>query len=198
MTRNQRLFRQMEFLVEIDKLKGVFRRTWLIDKSRHENDAEHSWHLAVLAVLLSEYAGRPNLDLLRIVKMVLVHDLVEIDAGDTYAYDEAAAVTQADREQKAADRIFDILPPDQADEFRGLWNEFEARETAEARYAAALDRLQPFLHNYYTEGKAWLEHGVTSDRVVARTHPIADGAPALWQLVQDLIRDAVEKGYLAE
>ena len=198
MTEKNRLSRQVEFLLEIDKLKGVFRRTWLIDESRLENDAEHSWHLAVLAVLLSEYAPRGNLDLLRAVKMVLAHDLVEIDAGDTYAYDRTAAATQADRERKAADRIFNILPPDQASEFRALWDEFEARQTPEARYAAALDRLQPFLHNYYTRGKAWLEHGITSDQVVARTQPIADGAPELWNLVQDLIHDAVEKGYLGK
>ncbi len=196
MTQKDRLSRQVEFLLEIDKLKGVFRRTWLIDKSRLENDAEHSWHLAVLAVLLGEYAAQKDLDLLRAVKMVLIHDLVEIDAGDTYAYDRTAAATQADRERKAADRIFKILPPDQAADFRALWDEFEARQTPEARYAAALDRLQPFLHNYYTRGKAWQEHGITSDQVVARTRPIAAGAPELWDLVQDLIRDAVEKGYL--
>lgn len=198
MTKKDRLSRQVEFLVEIDKLKGVFRQTWLIDKSRLENDAEHSWHLAVLAVLLGEYAAEKDLDLLRAVKMVLIHDLVEIDAGDTYAYDETAAATQADRERKAADRVFNVLPPDQAADFRALWDEFEARQTPEARYAAALDRLQPFLHNYYTRGKAWLEHGITSDQVVARTRPIADGAPELWELVKDLIRDAVEKGDLAK
>ena len=198
MTKKDRLSRQVEFLVEIDKLKGVFRQTWLIDKSRLENDAEHSWHLAVLAVLLGEYAAEKDLDLLRAVKMVLIHDLVEIDAGDTYAYDETAAATQADRERKAADRVFNVLPPDQAASIRALWDEFEARQTPEARYAAALDRLQPFLHNYYTRGKAWLEHGITSDQVVARTRPIADGAPELWELVKDLIRDAVEKGDLAK
>ena len=198
MTKKDRLPRQVEFLVEIDKLKGVFRQTWLIDESRLENDAEHSWHLAVLAVLLGEYAAEKDLDLLRAVKMVLIHDLVEIDAGDTYVYDETAAATQADRERKAADRIFNVLPPDQAASIRALWDEFEARQTPEARYAAALDRLQPFLHNYYTRGKAWLEHGITSDQVVARTRPIADGAPELWELVKDLIRDAVEKGDLAK
>ena len=193
-----RLSQQLDFLVEIDKLKHVMRRTWLMDTSRRENDAEHSWHLAVLAVLLAEYAAEKDLDVFRVVKMVLLHDVVEIDAGDTYAYDPVGALDQADRELKAADRLFRILPADQAREFRGLWDEFEAGQTPEARYAAALDCIQPFLHNYYTQGKAWQEHGVTSDRVLARTRRIADGAPVLWTLAQELIRDAVAKGYLAK
>ncbi len=193
-----RLSQQIEFLVEIDKLKGVLRRTWLMDASRRENDAEHSWHLGVLAVLLAEYAPQPDLDLLRVIEMVLLHDVVEIDAGDTYAYDPVGQLDQPQRERKAADRLFHILPADQAQAFRGLWDEFEAGETAEARYAVALDCLQPFLHNYYTQGKAWQEHGITSDQVVARTRRIADGAPVLWKHVDELIRDAVAKGYLAE
>jgi len=198
MAEQDRLLRQVEFLVEIDKLKGIFRRTWLIDQSRLENDAEHSWHVALLAVLLLEHAAGGDLDVLRVVKMLLIHDLVEIDAGDTYVYDEVGRLDQPQREREAADRIFNMLPGDQAVEFRGLWDEFEARATPEARYAAALDRLQPFLHNYFTQGKAWQEHGVTSDRVLLRTRPIADGAPALWPYVEDLVRDAVEKGYLAK
>ncbi len=194
----ERLSQQIRFVVEIDKLKSVLRQTWLMDASRRENDAEHSWHLAVLAVLLAEHAAEQDLDLLRAVKMALLHDVVEIDAGDTYVYDPVAAMDQSQRERKAADRIFQILPPDQAQEFRGLWDEFEARQTPEARYAAALDRLQPFLHNYYTQGKTWQEHGITSKQVVAHTRSIADGSPALWQYVGELIRDAVDKGYLAE
>jgi len=194
----QRLERQIGFILEIDKLKRVFRRTWLLDKSRLENDAEHSWHLAVMAVLLLEYAEEPGLDLLRVLKMVLVHDLVEIDAGDTYAYDAQGALDQQQREQAAAERIFNLLPPDQAEEIRGIWDEFEARETPEARYAAALDRLQPLLHNYHTQGKAWLEHAVRSGQVFRRNAPAADGSKVLHEYAEGLIRRAVEKGYLAE
>jgi putative hydrolase of HD superfamily len=192
-----RLDRQIEFIVEIDKLKQVFRRTWLTDQSRRENDAEHSWHLAMLVVLLREYAAQPDLDLLRTLKMVLVHDLVEIDAGDTLVYDLVAAQDKSVREQKAAQRIFNLLPPDQAAEIRALWDEFEARQTPEARFAAALDRVQPILHNYYTQGRAWREHGVTSAAVIARNQHIAEGSPALWQYIRGLIKDAVERGYLA-
>ena len=191
-----RLQQQLAFVREVDKLKHVFRRTWLLDGSRLENDAEHSWHLALMTFLLSEYASGENLDLIRVLKMVVVHDLVEIDAGDTYAYDSEGRETQAERELRAADRIFSLLPPDQAMAFRALWEEFEARETAEARYAGALDRLQPLMHNYFTEGRAWLEHGVTADPVIVRCHPIADGSPRLWQYAEHLITDAVARGYL--
>ena len=181
-----------------DKLKQVLRQTWHLDESRRENDAEHSWHLAVMAMLLLEHAKEPGLDLLRVLKMVLVHDIVEIDAGDTFAYDEVGALDKDEREQAAARRIFNILPEDQAAELRALWDEFEARQTAEARYAAALDRLQPLLHNYHTRGKAWRQHGVTSAQVLARNCHVAEGSPALWEFAEGLIRDAVAKGYLAE
>ena len=196
MTDRSRLQQQIDFLVEIDKLKQVLRRTWLMDQSCYENDAEHSWHIAVAAMLFREYADDPNVDLLRVIKMLLVHDLVEIDAGDTYAYDEQRLVDQAECERRGADRIFGLLPPDQAAEFRSLWEEFEARQTPEARYAAALDRFQPLVHNYLTGGRAWREHGVTSDKVRVRNRPVADGSPTLWQYAEDLIRDAVEKGFL--
>lgn len=196
MTEPSRLSRQIEFLVEIDKLKHVVRQTWLMDGSRRENDAEHSWHLAALALLLGEYAAEPGLDLLRVLKMVVVHDLVEIDAGDTFAYDTVGAKDKELREQRAAERIFNILPTDQATEIRSLWNEFEARQTPEARYATALDRFQPILHNYYTQGKAWRHHGITADQVIQRNRSIAEGAPELWRHVVGLIRDAVEKGYM--
>ena len=191
-----RLEQQLAFVREVDKLKHIFRRTWLLDGSRLENDAEHSWHLALMTFLLPEYALAENLDVLRVLKMVVVHDLVEIDAGDTYAYDSTGRETQAEREQQAADRIFALLPADQGPELRALWDEFEARETPEARYAAALDRLQPLMHNYFTEGRAWREHGITADQVVTRCHPIADGAPQLWQYAEKLINDAVKRGYL--
>jgi putative hydrolase of HD superfamily len=192
-----RLAQQIDFIVEIDKLKRVFRQTWLMDQSRKENDAEHSWHLAVMVILLQEHAKEQGLDLLRVLKMVLIHDLVEIDAGDTFVYDAVGALDKAQREQRAADRIFNLLPADQAAELRRLWDEFESRSTPESRYAAALDRLQPILHNYFTEGRAWREHGVTSEMVTARNRHIAEGSPALWEFVEGLIRDAVAKGYLA-
>ena len=196
-TDQPRLAQQVGFLVEVDKLKHILRQTWLMDQSRRENDAEHSWHVSLLAVLLIEHAAEPGLDLLRVVKMLLIHDLVEIDAGDTFVYDEVGARDKAEREQRAAGRIFGLLPPDQEMAIRSLWDEFEARQTAEARYAAALDRFQPVLHNYFTQGKAWRQHGITSGQVLTRNRHMAEGAPALWEHVQTLVREAVEKGYLA-
>ncbi len=194
---DDRFDQQIRFLREIDQLKGVFRQTWLLDRSRKENDAEHSWHLGVMAMLLAEHAAEGALDAARVVRMVLVHDLVEIDAGDTFAYDAEGERDKADREQAAAGRIFALLPDDQGAELRALWEEFEARETPEARFAAALDRLQPLMHNYFTEGAAWKEHGVTADQVVERNRHVAEGAPRLWAFARFLIDDAVEKGYLA-
>jgi len=195
---SSRLAQQVEFIVEIDKLKQVYRRTWLTDKSRQENDAEHSWHLGMMAILLLEHAQQPELDVLRVLKMVLIHDLVEIDAGDTFVYDDAGAVDKAERENAAADRVFGLLPADQAAELRAIWEEFEARQTMEAKYAAALDRFQPMLHNYRTQGKAWQEHGITADQVIARNQHIAEGSPALWDYAQEFVADAVAKGYLRE
>jgi len=192
---SDRLGRQIEFILEIDKLKQVFRQTYLLDESRKENDAEHSWHFAMLAVLLSEYANEP-IDLLKVVKMALVHDLVEIDAGDTYLYDEAGHADKAEREQKAADRVFGLLPKDQGEELRALWDEFEAKETPEARFAGTIDRLQPLLHNLNTEGRAWHEHGIRADQVIKRTCVIADGSSDLWDYARKQIDLAVEKGHL--
>lgn len=192
----ERLQRQMEFLIEIDKLKHVFRRTLLMDKSRHENDAEHSWHLAMMALILSEYANEREIDLLRVVKMLLVHDLVEIDAGDTYAYDETGNTDKAQREQAAAHRLFSMLPSDQAEELHALWEEFEQHSTAESRFAAVLDRLQPLMHNYHTQGAAWQQHGITSDKVLKRAEAMKSGSEPLWQYAEKMIRSAVEKGYL--
>ena len=164
----ERLKKQIDFIVEIDKLKHILRRTVLIDKSRRENDAEHSWHLAVMAILLKEYAAE-DVDLEKVMKMVLVHDLVEIDAGDTFCYDAKANLDKRDRELCAADRLFAILPEDQAKELRRLWEEFEECTTPEARFAASLDRLQPFIHNVHTDGHTW-KNGVTSDQVHARRY----------------------------
>lgn len=193
----ERLKQQLDFIIEVDKLKHVFRQTVLMDSSRRENDAEHSWHLALMAVLLAEHANWPDINLLKVIKMVLVHDIVEIDSGDTFCYDEEGYRTKAARENAAADRLFAILPEDQGEEIRALWEEFDARQSREARFAAALDRLQPMLHNYNTNGRTWQEHGVTSDQVMARNRHIAEGSAALWRYAEAMIHDAVEQGILA-
>ena len=194
----QRLQQQIEFMLEIDKLKHILRRTILTDRSREENSAEHSWHIAMAVFLFSEYAQDQNIDWYRVVKMLLVHDLVEIDAGDTYCYDHQSRKDQAQREQKAAERIFKILPLDQSISFRELWDEFENRETPESKYANALDRFQPFLQNYATKGQIWQKNNITRRQVKDRMQPVLDGAPLLWNLVELLIDDAVQKKYLAE
>lgn len=193
-----RFRRQIEFILEVDKLKQVQRRTILMDKSRRENSAEHSWHIALTVMVLSEYARDADIDFLRVMKILLVHDLIEIDAGDTYCHDEKGKKNQAERERLAADRIFNILPPDQAGTFRDLWDEFEDRKTPESRFANALDRVQPLLHNYFTQGQTWLENDIKSDQVKSRMQPVDDGAPVLWNYVSSLIDDAVKKGFLSE
>jgi putative hydrolases of HD superfamily len=192
-----RLEQQLRFLVELDKAKTVFRQSYLTDGSRKENDGEHMWHLALFVLVLAEHAAEP-IDVAKVLQMVLVHDIVEIDAGDTYIYDEVAKATQAARESAAADRLYGLLPPDQGARLRAVWEEFEARETAESRFAAAVDRLQPLLLNLATEGRAWREHGMTADRVRAVNEKIALGSPALWDHVRRLLDDAVAKGYLPE
>ncbi len=194
----QRLERQIEFILEIDRLKRINRRTYLTDTSRFENSAEHSWHIAVMAMVLAEHANQPDINMLRVIKMLLIHDLVEIDAGDTFAYDGNAREDKQEREQAAADRIFSLLPPDQADDFRELWDEFEARQTSEAGFAAALDRLQPLLHNLYTHGKSWKEHGVRKEQVVDLNHHMANGASVLWDFAAEWIEKAVSRGDLPE
>ena len=192
----ERLAEQIEFIVAVDRLKQVFRRSRLTDDSRWENDAEHSWHLALMAVVLREHAAE-EVDLCKVLTMHLIHDLVEIDAGDTFAYDEEANVGREEREAAAAERIFGLLPAGQGDSLRRLWEEFEARETPEARYAAALDRLQPLLLNYHMRGvTGWRRHGVSAAQVVDRNQHIADGSPALWEFARRLIADSVKEGKL--
>ena len=195
---SERFKSQIAFILEADKLKQIQRRTKLLDRSRQENSAEHCWHIALIVLVLSEYAEEDNLDLLQVIKLLLVHDLVEIDADDTYCYDEAGGQDQKEREMKAADRIFNILPPDQANSFRTLWDEFEARETAESGFANALDRLQPLLHNYFTRGHTWQKHGIQRKQVISRMQPINEASSFLWDYVLNLIDDAVRKGYLAK
>ena len=191
-----RLSSQIEFLVETEKLKGVLRRTSPINAERRENTAEHSWTLALMAVVLAEHANQP-LDLLRVLRMLLVHDLVEIDAGDTFCYDTAATVTKAEREARAAERIFGLLPEPQANEFRQLWKEFDARASAEATFANALDRLMPLLQNAHNGGGSWLEFGVTSEQAFDRNQHIGDGSTALWNYAQMLLTKAQQLNFFA-
>jgi len=193
-----RFRQQVEFILEIDKLKHVLRQTILMDKSRRENSAEHSWHIALTVMLLAEYARDGEIDFFRVMKILLVHDLIEIDAGDTYCYDDQGRKDQVAREKLAADRIFNILPSDQAQTFRNLWDEFEERKTPESRFANALDRVQPFLHNYFTRGQTWQENDIKSAQVKARMQPVDDGAPVLWRYVSALIDDAVKNGFLSK
>ena len=193
----ERLARQVEFIAECDKLKEIFRQTSNTQSRRAENDAEHSWHLCLCVIVLAEHANARGLDVLRVLKMVILHDLVEIDAGDTFGYDTAGQVDQHARECRAADRIFGLLPKDQGRAFRALWDEFEAQETPEAKFALAVDRFQPVLLNCRTEGGGWKRHGVTQDRVVARNSKIAAGSTALWTHVERMIQDVVDKGHLA-
>jgi len=193
----KRLWRQIEFLVEIDRLKSIVRQSLLVDGSRQEDSAEHSWHLALVAMVLVEHSKAP-VNLFRVLKMILVHDIVEIDAGDTYCYDEEANRSKEEREKKAADRIFSLLPPDQAVEFHSLWEEFESRQTADAVFAAALDRLQPLLNNFRAGGVMWRKHGIRKEQVYLKNSPMEQGSPVLWEYAERMIKDAIEKGWIGE
>lgn len=192
-----RLEQQLAFIIEIDKLKSVLRQTLLCDRSRRENSAEHSWHLGMMAMLLTEYAAEP-VDVTRVMKMVLVHDIVEVDAGDTFAYNVEANHGREEREQRAAERIFGLLPREQGRELRALWDEFEARETAESKYANALDRLQPLLHNSRTQGGTWRIHSVRKDQVMKRMDPVRIGMPEVWPMVLEIVESACGCGWISE
>jgi putative hydrolase of HD superfamily len=192
---SRRLAEQLAFCIEVDKVKQVFRQNPLSDGTRKENDAEHMWHLALMAMVLAEYAVEP-VDVGRVMGMVLVHDLVEIDAGDTFVYDKEARSAAVQQELVAADRIFNLLPVDQAVWMRGLWDEFEAKETVEARFAGALDRLQPMLMNAISGGGGWAEHGITADRVWATNSVIDHGSPQLWDAARAVLAQAVADGVL--
>lgn len=191
-----RLVQQIKFIAEADKLKEIFRQTVNTQSRRAENDAEHSWHLCLCVIVLAEHANHAALNVLRVLKMVIIHDLVEIDAGDTFAYDTAAMAGQHEREARAADRLFGLLPSDQAAEFRALWDEFESRATPEARFALAVDRFQPMLLNCLTQGAAWNRHGITQSRVLDRNRHIADGCSDLWTYAEKMIQEAVDAGHL--
>lgn len=190
-----RLTQQLQFILEIDRLKHILRQTLLTDGSRRENSAEHSWHIAVMAMVLADYAP-PGVNLNRAIKMLLIHDVVEIDAGDTFCYDTQSNHSKADREEQAATRLFGLLPTEQGQEFRQLWDEFEAQESATAQFAAALDRIQPFLHNRATQGGTWKLHSITRDQVLQRMQPVAAGTPELWTFIQAAIEECVERGDL--
>ena len=193
---DKRLKEQIEFIIETDKLKTILRQNLIINTKRNENDAEHSWHLAMMVPLLWEYAADKNMDMLKVIKMCLLHDIVEIDAGDTFCYDKQGNNDKAEREMAAAERIFGLLPKDQGEEFFMLWREFEELKTAEACFAACLDRLQPLILNYHTEGHTWQKPGITSEMVFERDALLKEHAPQLWELARRMIEDSIEKGYL--
>ena len=186
---------QIRFMIEMDRMKNIYRQTYVLNEDRRENDAEHAWHLAMLAMILQEYSNEP-VDLTKVLKTVLIHDVVEIDAGDTYAYDDAGYASKAEREQQAADRLFGMLPKDQGTELRTLWEEFEAGSTPEARFAAALDRIQPLMLNYTKRGKSWAEHGIRAEQVKERIQPIFEGSETLGCFAEQIIELAVREGIL--
>lgn len=194
---DERLKKQMDFLLEVDKLKFIYRQTYLSNGERKENDAEHSWHLALMAVLLKEYSNEP-VDVAKVMTMVLIHDLVEIDAGDTYAYDTAGNQTKREREVKAAQRIFGILPKDQEEAFQALWEEFEAYETPEAKFAHVCDNMQPFMLNHATGGRSWQEHGVKKSQVLNRNRYLEDGSKTMKQYFDEIIEEHVKEGNLKD
>lgn len=188
-----RFEKQLAFILELDKEKNILRQTHLSDYSRRENDAEHAWHMAVMLYLLKEYANEP-FDLAKAMMMALIHDVVEIDAGDTYAYDEEAKKTQAAREAKAAERIFGLLPEDQRDELRALFEEYEAQETPEAHIVRSMDSLQPLLLNDKTEGRDWRSHGVRMEQVIRRQEPGRLGSEKIWEFSKALIERNTREG----
>lgn len=191
---DERLRKQLDFILEVDKSKFVVRQTYLTDGIRKEDDAEHSWHIALMAILLAEYSNEP-VDVLRVVSMLLVHDLIEIDAGDTYAYDENGKKSQREREVKAAERLFGMLPKDQAVKFRNLWEEFEAQETKEAKFARTMDNIQPVVLNDASDGKSWVEHGVHLSQILNRNKNTAKGSEVIWNYAKEnFIDENVRKG----
>lgn len=194
----ERLKKQFAFFQEIDKEKEIFRQTYLADASRKENDAEHAWHMAIMTVLLSEYANE-EIDVLKTVTMLLIHDIVEIDAGDTYAYDPEGKKTQKERERKAADRIFHLLPDDQADKMYELWEEFEAQQTPEAKFARTMDNIQPMMLNDASNGLSWDEHQVKLSQILKRNERTADGSEQIWEYAKDeFLQKNIQAGHIIE
>lgn len=194
----ERLEKQLDFIREIDKEKQIFRQTYLVDGKRKENDAEHAWHMAVMVFLLKEYANE-EIDVLKTIQMILIHDVVEIDAGDTYAYDEAAKTTQREREEKAAARLFGLLPEDQGQEMLALWEEFEAGETKEAKFARAMDNFQPMILNDAANGKAWEEHEVAVSKILKRNERTPRGSEGLWAYgKENFVEKHVKLGHIID
>lgn len=191
----ERLRKQLDFMLELDKMKNIYRQTYVLHENRKENDAEHSWHLAILTFLLSEYAAEP-IDTLKVMKMVLLHDVVEIDAGDTYCYDAEGYKSKAEREENAAQRIFGMLPDDQKTEYYNLWREFEDGLTYESKFAALLDRMQPLMLNYTKGGISWQEHGVYKEQVLSRNLPYFSASRELAEVIESAIEDAANQGWL--
>ena len=194
---DDRLKEQIDFILEIDKMKEILRQNYLADGSARENDADHSWHLAMMALILSEYSNE-KVDVTRVVPMVLIHDLVEIDAGDTYAYDEAGALTKEKREKAAADRIFGILPKEQGTWMRGLWDEFEACNTPESKFAHVLDNSLPLFLNHAAGGISWKEHKVKRSQIYKRNRITGDGSAKIWEYMQELIQENINKGNIID
>lgn len=192
---SDKIRRKIEFLLETDRLKSVMRRAFILGGERFENDAEHSWHVSLMAVLFAEEAASRNIDFLRVLKMLLIHDIVEIDAGDTYAFDVPGHLDKVDREQKAADRIFAILPENEARELRSLWEEFDTGLTPDAAFALSLDRIHPMLLNYFANGKAWKANRITPEQVLKRLDILEDSIPELAVFAKELIQDAIERGF---
>ena len=189
----------VEFCKEIDKEKFIGRQTYLTGGERKENDAEHAWHSALMAILLSKYSNNQNIDILKTVTMILIHDIVEIDAGDTYAYDDTAKQTQREREEKAADRIFGILPPNMCEEYRSLWEEFERNDTPEANFAHVMDNFQPMMLNAHTNGKAWKEHQVVLSKILARNKDTHKGSEILWEFgYENFIKPNIADGNIID
>ena len=193
---NERLAKQLALIMELDQLKAVLRRTRVkcADK-RFENSAEHSWHVALMAILLEEHANEP-VEISRVLKMLLLHDIVEIDAGDTFVYDATASTLQEEKELEAAERLFGMLPEDQEQELMAIWSEFESAETADARFAKALDRIIPILMNHNNQGQSWVEHGIARQQVIDINQRIEKGSTTLWQKALQVIDDSVSKGWL--
>lgn len=192
-----RFDKQLDFLIQIDRMKNIERQTLIADGSRRETDAEHSWHIAVMAFLLKEYAVEP-IDVDRVVRMLLVHDLVEVYAGDTFCYDVQGNLDKREREEAAADRLFSMLPDDQRDEIRALFEEFDRMDTPDSRYAASLDRLQPIINNHLTNGHTWRKGHVNSKQVFERMAPIKEATPSLWPLVEKIVAHGIEIGALVD
>ncbi|HHF3206351.1 TPA: HD domain-containing protein [Vibrio diabolicus] len=192
----ERLEKQLALVIELDKLKSILRRTRVKSaEGRLENSGEHSWHVTLMAILMEEHANAP-VDICRVMKMLLIHDVVEIDAGDTFVYDTAAPKEQVEKEIRAAERLFGMLPSDQEQELLALWHEFEAAQTDDAKYAKALDRLIPMLLNYHNNGQSWKEHGVSREQALTINKRIEFGSVTLWDKAKELIEEATEKGWL--